>query len=269
MKYAVNYSPETYKLVKDDSIQIDMFKCPDFDSNLIRIAQTSRPAYVHFDLNAGRGDLDNVDWTNIEKLLEETDTHYINVHLVAFAKDYPHIDINTQDAKQINEVAERVIKDINIVTERFGSDRVIAENVIYRSYDGNMLRPIIEPDVISKIIRETKCGFLLDTAHSQMTCKYLGTDVYDYIKKLPLDRLKELHITGNQQDRNQRLRDSMPMTEEDWDLAGWVLKNIQTGNWPEPWVASLEYGGIGPAFEWRTDSGVLASQVPKLGNLIG
>lgn len=102
-----------------------------------------------------------------------------------------------------------------------------------------------------------------------MTCKYLKTDVYDYIKKLPLDRLKELHITGIQQDGNQRLRDSMPMTEEDWDLAGWVLKNIQTGNWPEPWVASLEYGGIGPAFEWRTDSKVLASQVPRLEELIG
>lgn len=56
-----------------------------------------------------------------------------------------------------------------------------------------------------------------------MTCKYLKTDVYDYIKKLPLDRLKELHITGIQQDGNQRLRDSMPMTEEDWDLAEYCI----------------------------------------------
>ncbi|MYL56248.1 DUF692 family protein [Virgibacillus halodenitrificans] len=265
MRYAVNYSPQTFKLLKDNRIQIDLFKCPDFDWNLIKTAQTSRPAYVHFNLNAGRGDLDTVDWGSIVNLLEKTDTPYINVHLVAFAKDYPHIDINTKDVKQINEVVERVTKDINIVTERFGAERVIAENVIYRSYDGNMLRPIIDPDIISEIVRETKCGSLLDTAHSQMTCKYLGTDVYDYINKLPLDRLKELHITGIQEDGNQRLRDSMPMTEEDWDLADWVLKNIQNGNWTKPWVTSFEYGGVGPTFEWRTNSEVLASQVPRLG----
>ncbi|HLR61043.1 MAG TPA: DUF692 family protein [Lentibacillus sp.] len=268
MKYAVNYSPEVFELVKKEDVQIDMFKCPDFDSDLIKTAQTGKPSYVHFALNVGRRDLSEADWSKIGELLAATDTPYINVHLVAFAEDFPHIDINTRNAIEINEVIQCVTEDINVVADRFGAERVIAENVVYRSYEGDMLRPIIDPDVIARIIRETGCGFLLDTAHARMTCKYLEADAYDYISRLPLDHLKELHITGVQSDGN-KLRDSMPMSDDDWDLAGWVLKNIHNGSWQEPWVASLEYGGIGPIFEWRTDYDVLAEQIPRLGSLIG
>ncbi|GAA0603730.1 hypothetical protein GCM10009001_20990 [Virgibacillus siamensis] len=268
MKFAVNYSPEVYDLLEEGTVKFDLFKCPDFDLDLIKTAKSLRPSYVHFDLNVGSGNLDQTDWSKIEGLLKKTDTPYVNVHLVAFAKDFPHIDINTQDSGEIDDVIQRVTEDIQTVAAYFGRDRVIAENVIYRSFDGNMLRPIIDPDIISEIIRNTGCGFLLDTAHAQMTCKYLGKDVYDYIPRLPLDHLKELHITGIQKDDNNRLRDSMPLTEEDWELADWVLQNVQNGNWLEPWVASLEYGGVGPKFEWRTVSDVLKRQVPELNTFI-
>ncbi|QGS69666.1 hypothetical protein CV093_19595 [Oceanobacillus sp. 143] len=54
MKFAMNYSVEAKQLVDQGIIDIDMFKCPDFDQQLIRDAQEARHAYVHFALYAGQ-----------------------------------------------------------------------------------------------------------------------------------------------------------------------------------------------------------------------
>ncbi|SET51885.1 hypothetical protein SAMN05421676_105165 [Salinibacillus kushneri] len=88
------------------------------------------------------------------------------------------------------------------------------------------------------------------------------------MSKLPLHHLKELHITGIQADKNARLRDSMPMTDEDWNLAKWVIQQINAGYWPEPWGVAFEYGGIGPKFEWRSDEEVLSQQLPYLYEMV-
>ncbi len=58
------------------------------------------------------------------------------------------------------------------------------------------------------------------------------------------------------------------LTEEDWDLASWVMQRIKSGDWGKPWVVALEYGGVGPAFEWRSDKEVLAKQIPILYDLV-
>jgi len=147
-------------------------------------------------------------------------------------------------------------------------EHVIVENVICRGEGENMLKPIIEAEILTEIVERTGCGFLLDTAHAQMTSKSLNLDVKSYISQLPVTQLKELHITGIQQDQNGRLRDSMPMTEDDWDIARWVLNHIANGDWPEPWAVAFEYGGVGPKFEWRSEKDVLAKQVPRLVNLL-
>ena len=92
-------------------------------------------------------------------------------------------------------------------------------------------------------------------------------DEKDYIAALPLDKLRELHITGVQMHEG-RLRDHLPLTENDWEMTAWASAQIRAGAWACPGVVALEYGGVGPAFEWRSDSGVLSEQVPRLYHLI-
>ncbi|SES01428.1 Uncharacterized conserved protein, UPF0276 family [Gracilibacillus ureilyticus] len=249
-------------------IEIDMFKCPDFSKELIYRAEQLRPCYVHFGLNAGNCKLNKVDWEKIEALRKYTATPFVNVHAVAYVKDYPEVDIFTTNPSEINQIVQATLDDLGVVIDRFGAENIIIENVICRGINENMLKPIIDPEILSKIVKETGCGLLLDTAHAQMTSKCLGLNVREYISSLPLDRLKELHITGVQPDQKGRLRDSMPMSEEDWELAKWVIQQIKTGYCQEPWITSLEYGGVGPKFEWRTDEEVLAKQVPVLFDLI-
>lgn len=268
MKLAVNFSEEAVKSIKDNAIVVDMFKCPDFSKELIYQAENTKPCYIHFGLNAGTGQMQNVNWEVIDELRKHTQTPYVNVHAVAFAKDYPNVDVLTTNPNQIRKMINATISDIEFVAQKVGVENIIIENVICRGKGENMMKSIIDPTILGEIVKETGCGFLLDTAHAQMTSMSLGLDVKEYISQLPLDHLKELHITGIQLDKNGRLRDSMPMTSKDWDLASWVIQRIKNGDWQKPWVVALEYGGVGPSFEWRSDEEILEKQIPILYNIV-
>ncbi|RDW20435.1 DUF692 family multinuclear iron-containing protein [Oceanobacillus chungangensis] len=262
MKFAMNYSVEAKQLVDEGIIDIDLFKCPDFDRQVICNAREARPAYVHFALYAGKNNLNQVEWKIIDDLRNNTATPFVNLHMVAYSEDYPRIEIASNDPKHLEQVLETVVHDIELVTNRFGADNVILENVIYRP-DGNTQQAITKPELITRIIRETNCGLLLDLAHAQMTSRFLGVEVYDYINQLPLDALRELHVTGIQRVDN-KLYEHMPLSDANWQLVEWAMENIKQEIWPEPWVVSYEYGGVGPKLEWRSESKVMEEQVPRL-----
>ena len=56
----------------------------------------------------------------------------------------------------------------------------------------------------------------------------------------------------------------MPLTDEDWTEAAWALAHIRAGEWAEPAIVALEYGGVSSAFAWRSDPAVMAAQAPRL-----
>lgn len=62
---------------------------------------------------------------------------------------------------------------------------------------------------------------------------------------------------------------TLPLSNVDWKLLTWCCKEIRQGRWARPWVVALEYGGIGPLMEWRSEASVLTAQVPKLVALVG
>lgn len=48
------------------------------------------------------------------------------------------------------------------------------------------------------------------------------------------------------------------MTDVDWMLTEWALDNIHKGEWPEPNVVALEYGGTNAFFSANSEVPVLA-----------
>jgi hypothetical protein len=58
--------------------------------------------------------------------------------------------------------------------------------------------------------------------------------------------------------------DHLSILEEDWHRLDWVLDRIRSGEWSQPWMLALEYGGVGTVFDWRSDPMVIADQVPRL-----
>jgi uncharacterized protein (UPF0276 family) len=198
--------------------------------------------------------------------MAQTETPFANVHLQAASQDFPGMAVTTNAPEDQERVAEALIQDVRLVTSRFGPERVIVENVPYRGREDGRIAACVAPGVIRRVVEETGCGLLLDLAHARLTCLALGLDARDYIAQLPVAHLRELHVTGAQSD-GQRLRDSMPLGAEDWALLAWALECIGNGGWPQPWALALEYGGVGPNLAWRSDAGVIAEQLPRLGGL--
>lgn len=274
MKLAINYSPQAEHLVFQQAVKLDLFKCPPASDpvmvthapDFLTQAARCRPVYIHFPLYVGGGNLEAANWAEIKTALRQTGTPYVNVHLQAETKDFPSLRADTTAPADVARLTDIFIRDVAVLTKQFGPERVIVENVVYRGGEGKYLYPCVDPDVLCKVVAETNCGLLLDTAHARLTCLALGTDVKEYIARLPVAQLKELHITGAQYD-GQRVRDSMAMGEEDWAITEWAIQEIKAGRWAKPWVLAFEYGGIGPGFEWRSEADVIAEQLPRLWDL--
>jgi uncharacterized protein (UPF0276 family) len=263
MNLAINYSPQAAALLTEGSIQIDYFKCPDWP-DLIAEAQKFRSAAVHFEIIASAGNLHLKDWSLVDRLLEETGTHYINLHLASNVKDFPGFELKVTDPRQKKQVVDRLLADVCAVVERYGAERVIAENVPFRGIPGHhILQPAGEPEVIREVIETAGCGLLFDISHARMAAHYLGMDEINYISRLPLSRLRELHFTGIHV-IDGILRDHLPALPQDWQSLDWVLNQIRQGIWSKPWLLAFEYGGVGEVFAWRTDSQVMLEQVPLL-----
>ncbi|MBI1279171.1 MAG: DUF692 family protein [Anaerolineaceae bacterium] len=266
MKLAINYSPQTADLLTFKRVEFDLYKTTEWPE-MIAAAEAQRPAYVHFPLMAGRHNLEAVGFDRIEELLHSTATPYVNTHLAPHAKDFG-MAFDTTDGSYIESLVDAMERDITQMIERFGSEKVILENA---NYDPNYQVPtlVIQPEVISRVVNETDCGLLLDLAHARMSAVYLGIDMQEYISRLPLHALRELHVAGTRYvEEQQRLVDHYPMTDVDWTLTEWALDNIHKGQWPEPNIVGLEYGGTGGFFSANSDINVLARDIPRLRELV-
>jgi len=60
----------------------------------------------------------------------------------------------------------------------------------------------------------------------------------------------------------------MQLGEEDWSFFTWAMDRIRAGDWSTPWMVAFEYGGIGDPFKWRSESSVIAEQVPRLYDMV-
>ena len=262
MEFALNYSTQAAALLREGRIEIDRFKCPDW-SDLVAQALAIRPVYVHFPLRAGTGTVGETDWSQIHAFLEQTNTPCVNLHLAPKVKDFPGIPTDTQDPTHVEMIVERMIADVEQVVVQFGSDRVIVENVPLRIAEDKFLRPAVEPAVIRRVVEATGCGLLLDLSHARITARNLDLDEREYVSQLPVERLRELHITGLGL-KDGRLADHLPMTSEDWPAVEWAFERIGAGDWARPLIVAVEYGGVGASFAWRSNAAVIAADVPRL-----
>ena len=261
MKFAINYSPEAAALVRKGQIDLDYFKTPPWP-DMITEAEVLRPITVHFNLKAGS--LVEPDWAEIEHYLATTATVYVNTHLGIGAKEMPHMPPHeAPDASQRQEVLERLCASTQKLCNYYGPERVIAENVPYRSNENTTSRACAEPEVISQVVETNGCGFLLDVSHARISAHYLGIEPHDYLEALPVQQLRELHFTGIHNWDGYRM-DHLSILEEDWPWLDWVLDKVKSGVWGEAQMLAFEYGGTGKFFERFSDPAVMAEQVPRL-----
>ncbi len=269
VQLSINYSPQAAGLHHGGAIVLDRWKCSEWPELIAGAQATGLPHYLHFDLQAGPGDSQDIDLDHLAAACAASDTPHVNLHVATRRVDYPEIAVESDAPVNVERVLAQTGQDIRRVGDRFGAEHVIIENLPYRGPDGARLRIGQEASFLHHLCKETGCGFLLDIAHARTAAHHLGYDERIYLASLLVDRLRELHVSDVDCDEQGRLREHMPLSEQDWALLEWCLEQIRQGQWACPWIVAFEYGGIGPLFAWRSESKVLAEQVPRLHRLLG
>lgn len=292
MKYAVNYSPVLAELVQAGKVQVECFKCPAWPDLLVE-AQKIRPVYVHFPLGVGSGvgcPIDEetkapADLDRIAELLEMTGTPYINTHFIPRGERYPEIPIGGREPRHIEQVISNTLRDLEPLVERFGAERVLVENVIN---EYGFLTLAVLPEVIARLLEKSGCGFLFDHPHARLAARNLAWDERAYCSAMPVERIREVHVTGIQRIEGDlyrriqsaggkngfatiqdgQLMDHFPMTVSDWPEMEWLAGQLNGGRWHQPWVVAYEYGGVGGLWGVLTDRAVYEEQLPRMATML-
>ena len=126
----------------------------------------------------------------------------------------------------------RLIRQVNRLTRAIRTP-VLLENTPPFPFEGYDFEA--RPERITEVLERTGCGFVLDTGHARVSAAVLGIDVHDYVKRLPLDRVLQVHISGPRV-RDGRLVDAHePLQEVDYTLLDFLLARTY------PQVITLEY----------------------------
>jgi uncharacterized protein (UPF0276 family) len=259
VELAINHSPQAAELLAHGAIRLDRFKCPDWPDMIAR-ASAQASVYVHFPLEAGPRQPREVNLDTIAAMIEQTHTPQVNTHLVAFA----------DDAQTPRQIEDQMLRHLSSLADRFGAERIIAENIPYHAdkrVPKQYAPACVDPELISRVIERIGCGLLLDISHARISADSLGVDAHEYIERLPVARLRELHVTGMQR-IDGVLIDHMGLARDDWPHVESAIERIGRGAWGRPWCLAFEYGGIGEPFRWRSQASVIASDLPRLDRLI-
>jgi uncharacterized protein (UPF0276 family) len=258
IEFALNYSRPAADLVREGAIQIDRFKCPDWQE-VIEAAARLRPIYVHFPLSANRPEGLQADLDAIEAMTRATNTPFINVHLSPQVNDFGGW---SDDA-----IEGRLIDDVNVLVARFGANRVMVEMVPFGNPAEGFFQPATEPPMIRRVVERTGCGLLLDLSHARITARVLGKDERAFLDAMPVEHLRELHVTGLGF-LGPVLKDHLPMTDADWRMFEWALDRIATKRWATPWCTACEYGGVGELFRRYSDRDVMLRDIPRMSAMV-
>ncbi|WP_437578954.1 DUF692 domain-containing protein [Sorangium sp. So ce887] len=102
---------------------------------------------------------------------------------------------------------------------------LLLENITYHlAIPGGTMT---EADFISKVVNEADCGILLDLTNLYMNSQNLHYDPYEFIDRIPLDRVVQVHLAGGIYedemwlDTHSHPIDSHP---EVWDLLDYLCR---------------------------------------------
>lgn len=265
MLLSVHFSPDAAELLAEGRIDCDTFKVPDWDE-VIAAASELRPVEVHFPLQLGASLPAESGLDRVAELLERTNTPRLNLHVAPSRERFPDLAVDDVGQSARKLVLDGLLADLAPFAERFGAENLMLENLPYRGPERGLLRAGVDAELLGSLLAASGCGLLLDVAHAVITAATLGIDVDDYLGELPTATLVDLHVSGVRE-LDGSARDHMPLSAQDWELIERVFLRVATGDWPVPRSVALEYGGIGPVFAWRTDSEVLAAELPRLAQL--
>lgn len=238
-RLTTNYSESLLTLIRSNDAPIDGVEVgPWLRSEKIRRIQQEFPDWP-IQFHAGSFITRYRYWRGVLDRLTEynscTQSEWISLHIellpiwVFLLSSRFGFHLNPPKAKQASDSFVRTLLQLKEVVEL----PIILENL--PSLHQEKYAYAAEPSAISDIVRKTDSGLLLDIAHARVAASYRRMSVEAYLEKLPLERTKQIHVSGARV-KDGYLQDTHEaMQDEDYSILKWVLGNS------EPEVVTLEY----------------------------
>lgn len=237
MKLACNYYAETEALAREGRIDIDYFKFPalGFQMDVLNDLGTFaafaekvsevKPILLHH-LHPGTHDLSSpkfargFDFAAVNELLRVSGTPGISLH--------PSMG---KPAVREGRLVQTIAGNLRFLREQFpGLAFVSVENPPDPKFGA-----LVRPEVLSEIIHEAGCFFLLDISHAWCAARLLGMELWEYLSRLPLEKVYEIHINGWAEKDGDKMC-HVKINEEGYEILGELLGRCQ------PEIITIEYG---------------------------
>ena len=140
--------------------------------------------------------------TGLKRIIEDYHPRWISFHLGFAAEELESggqfdNDVAKSKILERDEVKKRIIENIKYVKESYCGVAVLLENLDYNPPERSKgaYEYVTDPGFIKDVLNDTDTYLLLDLAHAEISAKNLGyKSAKDYIEKLPLDRVLEIHL---------------------------------------------------------------------------
>jgi uncharacterized protein len=127
--------------------------------------------------------------------------------------------------------ATRIADRVRLAQDRIGRPMAV-ENVSWYLQLGAPQKD--EPDFVVEVLERADCLLMLDVNNIFVNASNHGFDPYDWLRKVPLERVVQLHIAGHDRWEDDLIIDTHgnEVREEVYDMLAWVIE--RTG--PKPVV---------------------------------
>lgn len=266
MKIGCNLSNELIELINEKKVIVDYVKIAlsRLDENIPHEYRSYGELLLHgvgqdISQHTGTEQVQNIDWKRINAQINYCNSKFIGVHCGTYQADWVEKEITYKMVKN------RMNSFIKLWKEKINAGLLI-ENVPYSQYyemnNPKIIKHSVSPELISELCLENDIGLILDIAHAKVAASGLSIPLKDYIKALPLDMVKEIHAVGTRK-TEVGLRDNhLEMDEEDYETLEFVLSLTK------PEIVTLEYGGFGEYFAWRSNREAIERQLDRINLLI-
>jgi uncharacterized protein len=256
IKLGCNWSPELGQLLEMGQAPIDFIKTGTFGLSEAELVQmrSKRPVLLHGlgqQESAGMRNPENVDIDRANRLIAYCGSPHYGIYFSILNAD---VDADMT----ANDIHSRMAEGIRFFQQGIAVP-LLLENTPDSPKDRTVFdhSPCAEPELISRLLVETDTYLLLDLTHAKITCQYRQWDIQAFLKALPLDRVREIHVNGSRIDADGWPEDThQPMEDFDVKLLEWVLQSAC------PDIITLEYGTAGNPR--TTDRDILRQQLSRL-----
>lgn len=251
-----NYSPELINLINLNRVKIDWIKLSkeyQFENQFLSVGKL-KPILLHF-VPCITSTLFPVG-SSVESLNEaivKCKSPHIALHMRANRFDLK-LPLTRQEF--LNSVVKLIEKKKSLYCKK-----ILVENMPSTCLP-NGYEALADPEFIKSVCEICDISLCLDLAHAQISAYHRNESVDEYINKLPLDRVNEIHLSSPREINGKLIDTHDSLNESSYKLL------VRTLEKTSPQIVTLEYGGEGSDYNGKSDIVKIENQLKKLTQII-